>query len=183
MKKVSETKIEESVEMPEGVTAAISDTTLTLKGPKGEVSKSLYSEKAEVSAESGKVTIKAKRSTKKEKQVVGTFKAHVNNMITGVVDGHHYTLKVCSGHFPMNVAVSGREFVVKNFLGEKTARKIPIPAGVSVKVNGSDVDVEGPDKDVTGTVAMAIENLTRRTNFDRRVFQDGIILTGYKSRE
>ncbi len=175
----AEAKIEESVELPQGVTASTSNSTLTLKGPKGEASRNLYSEKAEVLAEDGKITIKAKRSTKKEKKVAGTFRAHINNMIKGVVEGHHYTLKVCSGHFPMNVSVSGREFIVKNFLGEKTARKISLPAGVTVKVNGSDIDVEGTDKDITGTVAAAIENLTKRPNFDRRIFQDGIILTGY----
>ncbi len=177
-----ETKIEESVEVPEGVTASVSGTMLLIKGPKGDVSKDFYSEKAEISCSQGRIIIKAKRRTKREKQAAGSFKAHLGNMIKGVVDGHHYALKVCSGHFPINVSVSGRDFSVKNFIGEKKARKITIPAGVSVKISGSDIEVEGPDKDIVGNVAAAMEKLTKRPNFDRRIFQDGIILTS-KTRE
>ncbi len=174
--KTTEAKIEESVEVPEGVTASVSGSTLTLKGPKGEARKELYSEKASISSDSGRITIKANRRTKREKQVVGTFKAHVSNMIKGVVEGHRYTLKVCSGHFPINVSLSGKELSIKNFIGEKMARKLTIPAGVSVKINGSDIEVEGQDKDTVGNVAAAIEKLTKRSDFDRRIFQDGIIL-------
>ncbi len=175
--KNSETKIEESVEIPEGVTASVSGSTLLIKGPKGEVSRDFYSEKATISYASGKIIIKAKRRTKREKQAAGTFKAHVSNMIQGVVGGHIYTLKVCSGHFPINVSLSGKDLSIKNFIGEKMARKFKIPAGVSVKVSGSDIEIEGPDKDIVGNVAAAIEKLTKRSNFDKRVFQDGIILT------
>ncbi len=180
--KTTETKIEESVDIPEGVTASISGSTLLIKGPKGEVSKDFHSEKAAISYDSGKVIIKAKRRTKREKQVAGTFKAHVSNMIHGVAVGHIYTLKVCSGHFPINVSLSGKELSIKNFMGEKMARKLKIPAGVSVKVSGSDIEIEGPGKDIVGNVAAAIEKLTKRANFDKRIFQDGIILTS-KTRE
>lgn len=175
--KPAQTKIEESVEVPEGVTASVSGSLLAIKGPKGEVSRDFYSDRAVISFGSGRITIKAERRTKREKQIVGTFKAHISNMVKGVVEGHCYTLKVCSGHFPINVSVSGKDFSIKNFMGEKTARKIAIPAGVSVKVSGSDIEVEGTDKDIVGNFAAAIEKLTRRQDFDRRVFQDGIILT------
>ncbi len=180
--KTAETKIEESIEVPEGVTASVSGSILLIKGPKGELSKDFYSDKATISCTSGKITINAKRRTKREKQVVGTFKAHMGNMIKGVVEGHHYALKVCSGHFPINVSISGKDISIKNFVGEKMARKITIPSGVSVKINGNDIVVEGPDKDIVGDVAASIEKLTRRTTFDNRVFQDGIILIS-KTRE
>ncbi len=175
--KKAEIGIEEKIKIPEGITATVKGDILTVKGPKGEISRNFSSEKAAIAADSGMIIITARRNTKKEKQVAGTFEAHINNMFAGVSKGHHYTLKICSGHFPMNVSVSGKEFIVKNFLGEKTSRKVTLPAGVSVKVNGSDIDVEGPDKELVGNAAGAIEKLTRRTNFDRRIFQDGIILT------
>ncbi len=180
--KTTEAGIEESIEVPEGVAASLSGSTLTIRGPKGEVSRDFHSEKAAVSLDSGRITIKAKRRTKREKQLAGTFKAHISNMIKGAAEGHHYALKVCSGHFPINVSVSGRDFSIKNFIGEKTAKKLTLPAGVSVKVSGSEVAVEGPDKEMVGNVAAAIEKLTRRANFDNRIFQDGIIITG-KARE
>ncbi len=175
--KKPESGIEEEIKVPEGITTTAKDGILTVKGPKGEISRDFNSEKASIAVGQGRIIVTAKRSTKKEKQVAGAFEAHINNMFEGVSKGHHYTLKICSGHFPMNVSISGKEFIVKNFLGEKTSRKVTLPAGVSVKINGNDIDVEGPDKELVGTAASAMERLTKRPNFDKRIFQDGIILT------
>ena len=40
---------------------------------------------------------------------MGAFKSHITNIIDGVQNVHVYKLKVCSGHFPMSVSVSGEE--------------------------------------------------------------------------
>jgi large subunit ribosomal protein L6 len=98
-------------------------------------------------------------------------------MIKGATEGHVYKLKVCSGHFPMNVAVAGKDFVVKNFLGEKKPRQVAIKEGVDVKVEGEIVTVESCDKELAGQTAADIETLTRITNRDLRIFQDGIYIT------
>jgi large subunit ribosomal protein L6 len=167
----------QSVELvlPDGVTAKESGRILTLAGPKGEVSRAFPSELSIAPAE-GKLIMKVVRATKKERRALGSFKAHIRNMMRGVTEGHHYQLKICSGHFPMSVSVSGKEFMVKNFFGEKTPRKIQIPEGVSVKVKGSDIDVESADRELASQTAASMERLTKRTAFDRRVFQDGIYI-------
>ncbi len=116
----------------------------------------------------------SKNATKKQKTMMGTFRAHVRNMISGVLKLHYYKLKICSGHFPMNVAVKGNEFIVKNFLGEKVPRIIKIPESVSVKVDGDIVLIESPSKELAGQCATLIEQMTRITNRDRRIFMDGI---------
>jgi large subunit ribosomal protein L6 len=170
-------KINEVIEMPEKVTAIVAGDILTIKGPNGEVNAKLSSETVHVLAETSKIIFTAGRNTKKERQFIGTFKAHIRNMITGVTDGHHYKMKVCSGHFPMNVTVNGQEFSVKNFVGEKTPRKLTIPQGIKVKVKGNDIDLESCDKHLVSNFAGSRESLTKRTNFDKRIFQDGIILT------
>jgi len=169
-------KLEDSIELPENVTVSTKGSVITVKGPKGEVTRDFFAENLAVSAGSGKITISAPNNTKRERKVAGSFKAHIQNIIKGVVDGHHSKMKILSGHFPMTVSVSGREFSVKNFFGEKTARKFTMPEGVDVTVKGDEIDIESCDKELVGIVMGSIEKLTRRTTFDRRIFQDGIIL-------
>ena len=169
-------KLDENIEIPEGVTVSMADNILTVKGPKGEISKNLFAENIKVSTDSGKIHFRADKNTKRERKIAGSFKAHIMNIFAGVTDGHHMKMKILSGHFPMTVTVNGPEFMVKNFFGEKTPRKLEIPEGVTVKVKGNDVDIESCDKELVGRVMSSIEKLTRRTDFDRRIFQDGIIV-------
>ena len=77
----------------------------------------------------------------------------------------------------MNVSVSESEFKIKNFLGEKVPRIVKLRYGVSVKIDGNIISVEGADKEKVGQVAADIEQKTRRPGFDKRIFQDGIYIT------
>ena len=169
-------KLEESVKIPENVTASVSGTVLTAKGPKGEVRRDFFAENITISVSSGKITIASPRDTKRERKVVGSFAAHAKNMLKGVVDGHYFKMKILSGHFPISVSVSGRELSVKNFFGEKTPRKLTLPEGVQVNVNGNEIGIESCDREIAGIVISSIEKLTRRTGFDRRIFQDGVVI-------
>lgn len=168
-------KIEDIIELPENVNASAKGSVITFKGPKGEVTKDFFAENLTVSVGSGNITISAPNNTKRERKIAGSFKAHIKNIIKGVVDGHHLKMKILSGHFPMTVSVSGREFSVKNFFGEKTARTFTLPEDVDVKVKGDEIYIESCDKELVGIAMGSIEKLTRRTNFDRRIFQDGIV--------
>ena len=167
--------IEHYVKLPSGVKASMDDILLTVEGPKGSTCRKFNAPNLSMTVEDGKIALKATRNTKRERQRFGTFKAHVKNMIIGVESGHLRKLKICSGHFPMTVTVSGDEFSVKNFSGEKIPRKLKLPEGVAVKVKGSEVEVSGCDKELVGNVVGLIERLTKRTSFDKRIFQDGII--------
>lgn len=168
--------IKEEVEMSEGVTASFENGFLTIKGPKGEVKKRLDSIKIRISVEGNKVVFSAKKATKREKKLVNSFKAHVLNMIKGVIDGVVYKLKICASHFPMNVSFSNQEFVVKNFVGEKIPRKLKVRQGVDIKIDADIVNVEGVDKELVSQTAAGIEQLVRITDKDRRIFQDGIFI-------
>ena len=94
-------------------------------------------------------------------------------MIKGSSQNHVYTMKICSGHFPMNVTVDSSNVMIKNFLGEKVPRKARILDGVKVQVQGDIILVNGLDKEKVGQTAATIEQTTRITNKDRRIFQDG----------
>lgn len=169
------TDIHEELEIPEKVSAAL-DSGLHIKGPRGEVSREFHDPKIMLSIKEGKIVLESHKGTKREKTLLYTFAAHIKNMLKGVTEPHFYELKICAAHFPMNVAVSGKEFIVKNFLGENTPRRLALRDGVSVKVNGNIVRIESCDVELAGMTASEIELLTRIRNRDRRVFQDGIYI-------
>lgn len=169
--------IREELTLPQGVTAAVATEGFVIKGKLGEVKRKLENPNVEISVQGDKLQFLAKSGRRADKMALMTALAHAKNMVRGVSSGHQYKLKICSGHFPMNVVVSGNELVIKNFLGEKFPRKMPIAKGVSVKIAGQEVLVESPDKEAAGTTASDIEQLTKIANRDRRVFQDGIYIT------
>lgn len=169
-------KLETKIEIPEVVQVEYSDCFLIAKGPKGENRKRLLNPLIKVEIKDGLLTFYSLNATKREKKLVGTFVAHAKNMIKGVQESFVYKLKICSGHFPMNVSISGDEFVVSNFLGEKVPRKLKLKQGAKVSSNGNVVTVESCDKEIAGQIAADIEKLTRITKRDKRIFQDGIFI-------
>jgi len=174
---MKEKDIAEKVSVPEGVEVKVERGTVAAKGPKGECKRRLADPKIAVSLKEKFVVISSKGKTKREKTRVGSYAAHIKNIIKGVSEGHIYKLKVCSGHFPMNAGVSGNQFVVKNFLGEKKPRTLNLREGVNVKVEGDIVTVQSCNKELAGQTAADIEMLTKVTNRDLRIFQDGIYIT------
>jgi large subunit ribosomal protein L6 len=167
----------EEIEIPAGREVKVDGRMVIAKGKKGEVKRLLFNPKVKIEVKEGNVVVSAKKPTKREKKIVCSFVSHIKNMIRGVEEGHVYKLKICSGHFPMTASSSASEFVVKNFLGEKIPRVLKLKPGVSVKVSGVDVIVEGADLELTSQTAASIEQLMRISNRDRRIFQDGIYLT------
>jgi len=165
------------VELPSGVSATMSDSSLVVKGPAGEVTRYVGSPRVDVKIDGEKIVIQALKATKREKRLIGTFESHVKNMIKGSQEKYVYHLKICSGHFPMNVSVSGNSVIVKNFLGEKHPRKIDFSQQVAVKINGAEIEVSGASKELVGQTAGKIEKMCNITNRDRRIFQDGIYIT------
>lgn len=164
------------VELPDGVAVVFNGNVLTFKGTKGEVARDFRSPRVTFRTEGNTITFTAKNATKREKTTLGTIRAHIRNMVRGVSQGHTYKLKICSGHFPMNASVSGKEFSVKNFLGEKIPRRLQIRDGADVKIDGQLITVTSINKETAGQTAADIEQLMRVKGRDRRIFQDGIYI-------
>lgn len=164
--------------IPPGVTVTVTPQLykVQMKGPKGEVSRQFQDKAVHLDVQDSVLSISAAQATKREKTRLGSIESHLRNMIKGVTQGHVYRMKICSGHFPMNAAVSGLDFSIKNFLGEKYPRVLRIRDGVMVKVNGQDVTVEGVSLEQVSQCAADIERLTIIQNRDRRIFQDGIYI-------
>ena len=169
--------ITEKIEIPEGVTVTLTKGSIQAKGPKGELTRAFVDPQITITQEEVNIIFQAKKASKREKRTIGTYCSHLKNMLHGVSEGHHYKLKICSGHFPMNVSVSGDKLNVKNFLGEKIPRVAKILPGADVKVEGDIITIESNDKEAAGQTAANFEQLTRITNRDLRIFQDGIYIT------
>jgi len=168
--------IEEKVEVPSGVTATFSEGIVSIKGPKGEVSRDITHPKVDVSLSDGVLRMYCEVGTKREKNFMFTIRRHIQNMVRGVQEPYVYKLKVCSGHFPMTVAVAGENLEVKNFLGEKSPRKLRLKKGATVKVNGPNITVESANVEIAGNIASDIERLMYKGTRDARIFQDGIYI-------
>jgi large subunit ribosomal protein L6 len=169
--------LSQTIEIPEGVNAELVGDIVKVSGTQGTNERRFDFSNLDAEKKDNQIIIGNKKSTKKEKRTMNTIAAHIRNMIKGVQERFEYKLKVCFSHFPITVEVKGNEAVIKNFLGEKVPRKIKFPQGVEVKVDKEIITVHSTDKELAGMVAANLENVTRISNRDRRIFQDGIFIT------
>ena len=170
-------QMEYKVPIPEKVECSLVDGLVTVKGAKGEVKRKFVFPKIAMAKEGNDIVFRAGKPTKREKAAIFTTEAHLKNMFKGAADGCIYKLKICSGHFPMKVSYKNNLLEVKNFMGETVPRTLIIRPGVNVEVKEPEIIVTAPDKELAGQTAAAIEHVTKRANFDRRTFQDGIYIT------
>ena len=169
------------VELPENVNASVQGNVLIVKGSKGELKRVVDNPRIVMKVEGKIVFLSLKlglKQSQRDKMHINSYQSHIKNMIDGVVHGYTAKVKVCSGHFPMTVSKdSSNKFAVKNFLGEKVPRTVNIKQGVKVEVQGDIITITGLDKEAVGQTAASLEQLTRITNRDRRIFQDGLYIT------
>jgi len=162
------------IELGDKVEAKIEGSILSLKGPKGEITRDFLNKDIAFKLNDKKILLKAFKLNKRSKKLVKSMASHIRNMVQGCIEGYKYCLKICSGHFPMNVSVANNQIIIKNFLGEKVPRTLKLKSGAQVKVEGELVVVESVDKELAGQVSADIEELTKRSGYDGRIFQDGI---------
>lgn len=170
--------IEENIELPGGVSASINEqSVLTISGPKGKLERDFFNPKTKVVIDGNIVTVNCKLPRVKDKAMVGTFAAHIRNMIEGVTEGFEYEMKIVYSHFPMKTSIKGDKFIIENFIGERSPRAAKIYPDVKVQVKGADVTVSGIDLQAVSQTAANIERATHIRGYDPRVFQDGIYIT------
>jgi large subunit ribosomal protein L6 len=169
--------LKDEIEIPEKVQVTIQSGVVRVKGPQGEVSKELSHPRVKLEAKGKRVIVSSEMPRKREKALVGTYGAHIRNMLVGVTKGFEYKMKIVYAHFPIKTAVKGDTFVIENFLGEKYPRKTKILGATKVQIKGDQVVLNGPDVEDVGQTAANIERATKIKGFDPRVFQDGIYIT------
>ena len=126
--------IREEIEIPEGVEVIIENNEVSVKGPNGEDSRKFTYPNVSIKEEDDVVVLETAFPKKKDKAMIGTTRAHINNMIIGVTDGFEYHMKIVFAHFPMTVKVQNDTVVIDNFLGERHPRTAKIVGDSKVVV-------------------------------------------------
>ena len=165
-----------SLPLPEGVTINSSDSNIKVTGPRGELTRHFKHTKIKFNQKENKLEIIGKNLKRREKALIGTWRAHLRNMIKGVNHGFLYEMKIIFAHFPMKITAKGNLVAIDNFLGEKATRTATICSGANVKVKSDIVTIEGNDIEAVGQTAGNLEKATIVKGRDTRVFQDGIYL-------
>ena len=169
--------IREEIEIPEGVEVIIENNEVSVKGPNGEDSRKFTYPNVSINEKDGALLLETAFPKKKDKAMIGTTRAHINNMITGVTDGFTYHMKIVFAHFPMTVKVEKDIVTIDNFLGERHPRTAKIVGNAQVAVKGDEVTITGINKEHVGQTMANLEQATKIKGRDPRVFQDGIYLT------
>ena len=169
--------IREEIEIPEGVEVIIENNEVSIKGPNGVNSRKFTYPNVGIKKEENSVVLETAFPKKKDKAMIGTTRAHINNMIVGVTDGFEYHMKIVFAHFPMTVKAEKDKVVIDNFLGERHPRTAKIIGDSKVAVKGDEVTITGINKEHVGQTMANLEQATKIKGRDPRVFQDGIYLT------
>lgn len=176
-----------SVKIPENVTIDVKARVVTVKGPRGSLSRDFRHQAVEME-KVGTKFIKLTKwcGTKSEIASLQTFASHIENMILGVTQGFRYKMRFVYAHFPINVSVEkvdGKEgglVEVRNFLGEKRIRKIKTIADTKATLSKGVKDelvLEGNDIEAVAGTAADIHRSTKVLKKDLRKFLDGIYVS------
>jgi large subunit ribosomal protein L6 len=143
------------VAVPSGVDVTLQDSTVHVKGPKGELSQHILPV-VTVTIENGQVVVARKSDDKPGRSAHGLTRTLVANMIDGVTKGFRKSLELQGVGFRVNKAGD-----VLNFsLGFSHPVTYAPPEGIAFTVEGTNrVHVDGIDKQRVGQVAAEIRNL------------------------
>ncbi|MCB1052532.1 MAG: 50S ribosomal protein L6, partial [Acidobacteria bacterium] len=150
------------INVPQGVTAELKNSTLTFKGPKGESSSPVPSG-ISASIEDGVITFTRADETGPVRAKHGLARALAQNSLTGVTAGFQRKLEIIGVGYKVNVAGNTVEF----HLGYSHPIHFPLPQGVKATVEldkatkAHVLTLEGIDKQLLGQVAANIRSLRK----------------------
>ena len=140
------------IEIPQGVTATISEKEIIVKGPKGELKQFIHPE-IKIEQKDGKIFVAPKSElSKKGRGLWGLYRALISNMVEGVSKGFEKKLEIEGVGFKAND--EGENLVLNlGFTNPVKIQKIP---GVNFSVEKNVIIVSGPDKERVGHIAALI---------------------------
>ncbi len=143
------------VSLPAGVTVSISGSAVSVKGPKGSLTRTFRPE-VSVEQSDGKLVVKRNGESRVHKSLHGLSRALLANMVTGVTKEFTKVLIIVGVGY--RAEVSGK--VVSFSLGYSHPILIRPPEGVKITVeNQTRVVVSGMDRELVGEVAAKIRGL------------------------
>lgn len=140
------------IEIPAGVTVDLQGQHITVKGPKGELSRDIH-EDINVAVEGNEILVTRPSDNKNHRALHGLTRALVANMVTGVSTGFFKKLEINGVGY--RAAKQGNKLVLT--LGFSHPVEMEAPAGITIDVpNQTEIVVSGADKEVVGAVAADI---------------------------
>ncbi len=143
------------VELPKGVSAALKDGKIEIKGPKGTLSRALPPS-VDVKVEGTAVKILPTISGRDGSRLQGLARALINGMVQGAATGYTKTLQLVGTGYRAEV----KGPILNLSLGFSHPVNFPIPQGVKVEIPGDSkgtiIILTGADKEVMGQTAAKI---------------------------
>ncbi len=142
------------IAVPSGVDVTIDGRRVTVKGPKGELTRELHPDMT-VEREDGNLVVTRPTEQKQHKQLHGLTRTLVNNMVVGVTDGYRKGLEITGVGY--RAALVGRKLQLN--LGYSHPVEIEPPAGIAFEVeNPTRLAVVGIDKELVGEMAARVRS-------------------------
>src|ERR671913_2152864 len=142
------------IPVPSGVDVTIDGRQVTVKGPKGTLSRVLHPDMS-VAQEDGNIVVTRPTEQKTHKQLHGLTRTLVNNMVVGVTDGYRKGLEITGVGY--RAALSGRKLTLN--LGYSHQIEIDPPEGITFEVeNPTRLAVVGIDKELVGQIAAKVRS-------------------------
>lgn len=143
------------VEVPSGVDLQIKGNTVSVKGPKGELSRQFH-ERVSLSVEEGVVTVGRQDDERESRALHGLSRALLANMVTGVSEGYRRELEIVGVGY--RAALKGNDLELQ--LGFSHPVSIQAPEGITFEVpEPTKIAVIGIDKELVGQMAANIRKV------------------------
>jgi large subunit ribosomal protein L6 len=145
------------VPVPNGVTVTVNGPAITVKGPKGELSRKLHPD-MQVKVENGTVTVNRPSDEDRHRALHGLTRSLIANMVEGVTPGYRKQLEITGVGYKAEVKPFGLQLA----LGYSHPVEYRAPAGIKLTApQPTAVVIEGADKEKVGQVAAEIRALRK----------------------
>jgi large subunit ribosomal protein L6 len=143
------------VTLPQGVTVALDGSTVTVKGPRGELKRTVPAE-MQLKLDSGVVMVERPSDTGRHKALHGLTRTLVSNMVEGVTNGFARQLEIVGVGYKAESLPKGVRLVV----GYSHPVEYQAPEGIKILVEQPTLlKVEGNDKELVGQVAAELRSV------------------------
>ena len=145
------------ISIPDGVEAQVDGGTVTIKGPKGQLSQEVPS-LCEVVIEEGQILVKRKREDKQSRALHGTIRSLIFNMIIGVSSGFEKELKIVGMGY--RAALENKKLILS--LGFSHPVEYVWQEGITVEApDTTTIRISGCDKQKVGETAAEIRRFRK----------------------
>lgn len=173
----------QDIVIPEGVEIEVKARDVRVTGPRGVLKKSFKHVDVEIQRiGKNKIRVLVWHGARKHVACIRTVCTHIQNMVKGVTKGFLYKMRLVYAHFPINANIvdDGKSVEIRNFLGEKVIRRVPMLEGVKIEHSTAQKDeliLTGNDIENVSQSAANIQQSTDVKNKDIRKFLDGIYVS------